>query len=102
MNELAERGDRFLARLREQAQEQRGSTQLWHEANIEGHHLYVVDSSFGDGPFFRCDLKAWEVMYDWAPAYVGQTEEDLAFALDLAERAEWVSRFQNLNPRGGV
>lgn len=83
-------------RLREQAMRERGSGQVWHEADIDGHHLYMADSSFGDGPLFRYDLHAWQIAYNDAPITVDTTPEHLAEALALAERATWVSRFDSL------
>lgn len=95
--ELRQRGDAFLIKLRNEAQAKRGYAQLWHEADIDGHHLYVADTSFGDGPNFRFDQHAWEPMYDWAATYKETTDEHLAQALDFAERATWVNRLEKLD-----
>lgn len=83
-------------KLKAQAMEERGSSQVWHHAEIDGHMLYMADTSFGDGPTFRMDRKAWQISYDDAPIYRDTTEEDLLKALELAERATWVSRFEQI------
>lgn len=83
-------------RLSAQAQQERGSPSVWHEADIDGHHLYMADTSFGDGPIFRCDKRAWQIAFDDSPITVDTTEQDLHDALALAERATWVSRFDQL------
>ena len=87
--------EELCERLRAQAQQERGDTTVWHEADIDGHHLYMADTSFGDGPIFRCDLKAWQVAYN-APITTNTTEQDLEEALALAERAIWHSRFDSM------
>lgn len=87
-------------RLQQQAHAERGSTQVWHEAYVDGHHLYMADTSFGDGPIFRCDMKAWQIAYDDAAITVDTTRKDLADALQFAERAEWRSRFESLGAPG--
>ena len=83
-------------RLSQQAMRERGSAQVWHEADIDGHHLYMADTSFGDGPIFRCDGHAWQIAYNDAATTRDTTEQDLAEALALAERAVWRSRFETL------
>lgn len=82
-------------RLQEQAERERGSSQVWHFAEIDGHTLYMADTSFGDGPIFRCNKKAWYVVNEEMITR-NTTEEDLTEALALAERATWVSRFDQL------
>lgn len=88
--------DELYERLSKQAFEERGSPTVWHEADIEGHHLYMADTSFGDGPIFRCDGHLWQIAYDNAPITRDTTPGHLAEALALAERATWVSRFDKL------
>lgn len=83
-------------RLSQQALRERGSSQVWHEADIDGHHLYMADTSFGDGPIFSCDGHGWQIAYDDTPITIDTTPELLTEALVLAERAEWHSRFDNL------
>lgn len=83
-------------RLSQQAMRERGHAQVWHQADMDGHHLYMADTSFGEGPIFRCDLHAWQIAYGDAPITVDTTIDDLAYALALAERAEWHSRFDAL------
>lgn len=88
-------------RLREQAVAERGSSQVWHEADIEGHHLYMGDTSFGDGPLFSYDGHGWQIAYGDVPITRGTTPEHLAEALSFAERAEWRSRFESMLPEHG-
>ena len=82
-------------RLQDQAERERGSRQVWHTAEIDGHSLYLSDTSFGDGPIFRCNKHGWYVDRE-SPITRGTTEDDLKEALALAERATWVSRFDQL------
>lgn len=73
--------------------------QVWHEADIDGHHLYMADTSFGDGPIFRLDRHAWEYPRGvWVPLTLDTTDEDLMLALDLAGRADWQYRLTLLDP----
>jgi hypothetical protein len=82
--------------LQEQAQDERASDQVWHEADIEGHHLYMADTSFGDGPIFRFDQYMWGVIRA-EPHTIYTSADHLERALEFAERAEWVSRFIHLD-----
>lgn len=84
-------------RLGEQAKQERGSADVWHEADIDGHHLYMADTSFGDGPIFRFDNHAWQIAYGDAPVTRDTGPEDLANAIKYGMRATWVSRFNDLN-----
>lgn len=74
--------------------------QVWHEADIEGHHLYMADTSFGDGPIFRCDQHSWAVFSpdDTGPyaITINTKPRDLRKALELAERASWAYRLTQL------
>lgn len=83
-------------RLGEQAKRERGHPQVWHEADIDGHHLYMADTSFGDGPVFRFDDHAWQIQYGDAPITKDTAPEDLAEAIEYGMRATWVSRFDRL------
>lgn len=83
----------------------KGSTngQVWHEADIDGHHLYMADTSFGDGPIFRFDNHAWLTAPPdgkWEAITQVTTPEDQVVALDLAERATWTYRLHTLEKNG--
>lgn len=97
-------------KLQAQATEERGHPQVFHEADIDGYHLYVADTSFGYGPQFSCVGPDHKSMWGcetgvWERLTVRRSpgdpvtidEEDARFALDLAERAEWRSRFEALD-----
>lgn len=88
--------DELYARLRAQAVQERGSSQVWHEADIDGHHLYMADTSFGDGPTFRYDNHRWQIAYGDTPITRDTAPQHLEEALALAERAEWHSRFEDV------
>lgn len=86
--------DTLYERLRQDAKEH-GSAhgQVWHEADIDGHHLYMADTSFGDGPVFRFDTYGWQSPGgDWLPYTRGSDEAALAEALKWAAKAEWTYR----------
>lgn len=76
--------------------------QVWHEADIDGYHLYMADTSFGNGPIFRViglDRAAcWQNEQGWAPVYAGTTVADAQIAVFLGKRAEWVYRMDTLTP----
>lgn len=98
-------------KLQEQATAERGHAQVWHEADIDGYHLYMGDTSFGYGPQFSivgpgrmhmwgCETGPWEliaVRRDQGDPPV-DAEAEARFALELAARAEWRSRFESLDP----
>ena len=100
MSQLQERLEALYQRLKEDARS-RGSAsgQVWHEADVNGHHLYLADTSFGDGPVFRFNQHGWQSPMDkWLPLTQGATDDALGEALACAERAEWVYRLQLLDP----
>lgn len=91
--------DDLYARLQQDAKD-RGHAygQVWHEADIDGHHLYMADTSFGDGPIFRYDLHTWETDQQdgWVPVTRGTDHHDLETALGFAAKAAWTYRLATL------
>lgn len=77
--------------------------QVWHEADIDGYHLYMADTSFGDGPIFSITgpetRHSWQCPQDaWVPNTRDTTNADAEFALALAARAQWIYRLHKLEP----
>jgi len=79
--------------------------QVWHEADIDGYHLYMSDTSFGDGPIFRINgsgkHNGWQRSHPdagWEPYTRDTSEADAEFALELASRAVWEYRLEKLDP----
>ena len=85
---------------------ERGTKAVWHEADVDGHHLYMTDTSFGDGPIFRYDKHSWQVFgFDEQETPLTITrdtsDDDLKEALEVARRATWRSRFGSLLGESG-
>lgn len=77
--------------------------QVWHEADVDGYHLYIADTSFGDGPVFRISgpemTHGWQCpQNEWVPFTRGTTEADASRALEIAARATWKYRLEKLDP----
>lgn len=80
--------------------------QLWHEADIDGYHLYISDSSFGDGPYFSIQGNGVrhgfeKPMGEWLPVLHGgfkpqTTMADLDWIMPLAEKANWTYRLKKV------
>lgn len=77
--------------------------QIWHEADIDGFHLYMSDTSFGDGPVFSIQaggmVRAFQCPEEeWVPLSVGTTVDDLDWIMPIAARADWQYRLNKLDP----
>jgi hypothetical protein len=90
------------AKLRQDAKDRGAANgQLWHEADIDGYHLYISDSSFGDGPYFSIRGNGVghsfeNPMGEWVPTTLQTTMDDLDWIMDLAKLADWTYRLEKL------
>ena len=92
--------DGLYERLRADARA-KGSVfgQVWHEADIDGHHLYMADTSFGDGPVFYFDHHGWQSPAgEWLVLTKETSDDHLREALAWAAQAEWRYRLEVLDP----
>lgn len=71
--------------------------QVWHEADVDGYHLYMADTSFGDGPVFRVTGHGHYATFQWGmnggfvPADTRTSEDDRVWIAPLLEKAEWMN-----------
>jgi len=94
--------DELYDKLKEDAKS-KGSLygQVWHEADIDGYHLYMADTSFGNGPIFSIVGNNRYVAYErpegeWVMYTLPTVLNDLEWIMPIAERAEWKYRLEKL------
>jgi hypothetical protein len=80
--------------------------QVWHEADVDGYHLYFADTSFGYGPVFSLTGRGHQHRFGceggpFEPLTKDTTLADLDWIIPLTERAEWVDKLAEASRKMG-
>jgi len=80
--------------------------QVWHEADVGGYHLYIADTSFGDGPVFSVSGPGRRASFqcpagEWLPVNKDTSAADYAWITPLIESADWTDKLADYRRKMG-